>query len=106
MGEFTNGVSPEQIAASDKEVKEPDEKDEKGFETDVPDVYADGQKQGVPVFNVDKTEFFQNMSHGRKRLRFKQGSTAQQYMQKTKYRNSFWISYDDNGKKWTRKIAK
>jgi hypothetical protein len=104
MGEFTNGVSPEQIAASDKEVKTDSGEDNKGFETDVADLYADGEKQGMPVFDVNKTEFFQNMSHGRKRLRFKQGSTAQKYMQKTKYQSSFWISYDDNGKKWTRKI--
>jgi len=87
--------------------KDSDAEEVTGFDTDVPDVKADGEKNGLPVFKVGKDEFYQNMSHGRKRLRFKSGTGAQQYMQKTKYKNPFWISHDDEkGQTWTRKIHK
>lgn len=92
MSEFTTGLSPEQIASTDKEVKKSD--DEKYFKTDVDDVYADGERNGLPVFKVDKDEFYQNMRYGRKRLRFKSGTKTQNYMQKTKYKNPFWIEND------------
>ena len=102
MGELTSGGSPEQIASNDNAVKD---SGETGFDTDVPDVKADGEKLGIPVFKVDNGEFYQNMAHGRKRLRFKTGSNVQQYMQKTKYQRPFWISHDDDkGQTWTRKI--
>jgi len=106
MSELTNGQSPESIAASDHNISgsQTDSEEVKGVETDVPDVKADGEKQGLPVFNVDKDEFYQNMKHGRKRLRFKSGSSIQQYMQKTQYQRPFWISHNDNGQVWTRKV--
>lgn len=102
MGEFTSGDSPETIAAQDRAEKFPED----GFDTDVEGVKADGEKQGMPVFNVTKDEFFQNMNYGRKRLRFKSGSPIQTYMQGTRYRNPFWISYKDegSGKQYIRKI--
>jgi len=87
-----------------------DIKDDDTFETDVEGVRADGYiQQGTdkfPKFNVDKSSFFQNMTDGRKRLRFPSGSNAQQYMSNTKYgRNPFYISYtDDHGETYTRKI--
>lgn len=79
------------------------------FSTDVEGVKADGfkslGKERFPVFNVDKDNFYQNMAHGRKRLRFKSGSSAQRYMQGTKYNRPFFISYKhDNGETWTRRI--
>jgi hypothetical protein len=61
--------------------------------------------ESLPVFNVTKDEFYQNMRNGRKRLRFKSGTNAQQYMSKTKYRRPFYISYtDSDGKIYNRKI--
>jgi len=59
--------------------------------TDVGDVFADGEKDGLPVFDVGKDEFHQNMNYGRKRLRFKSGTSAQSYMAKTRYNKPFWI---------------
>ena len=102
MGEFT-GFNDEPVQ-SQEPVEKPTE-----FNTDVPDVKAkDVVKQGnleFPVFDCDKNEFFQNMEHGRKRLRFKSGSDVQKYMQNSKYRNPFYVRYtDDNGKVYTRKV--
>ena len=91
MGEFTNGETPTDQAAQDRAVTgEPGT-----IKTDVEGVFADGEKDGMPVFNVSKNCFYQNMAHGRKRLRFKNGSTAQQYMSKTRYNRSFWIQHGD-----------
>jgi hypothetical protein len=60
---------------------------------------------GMPVFKVTKAEFYQNMNYGRKRLRFQSGSPIQAYMQGTRYKNPFWISYkEDSGKEFIRKI--
>jgi len=75
-------------------------------ETDVKGVFADGEKQGSPVFNVDKHSFYQNMTFGRKRLRLKSGTAGQSYMQQTKYNRPFWMSYKDpnSGEVWTRKV--
>jgi len=69
MGEMSgrDNLPPERIAANDHATSEKPGK----VETDVPDVFADGDKGGVPVFNVGKNEFYQNMRHGRKRVRFK-----------------------------------
>ena len=111
MGEFTGDNSPPttqpeiEIAQETSQNTEEVEK----FETDVPDVKADGVVQRgtekFPIFKVDQSEFYQNMEFGRKRLRFKSGSTAQQYMNKTRYNRPFFISYTDNkGKTYSRKI--
>jgi len=104
MGEFTGveNTRPEEIAASDQAIRQ--STDDNQVNTDVDDVFADGEKMGMPVFNVDKSSFYQNMEFGRKRVRFPTGSKAQQYMQKTKYNRPFWIAHDDNGQVWTRKI--
>ena len=95
-------IRPEDIAASDHDIKQSTEDDR--VSTDVQDVFADGEKMGIPVFNVDKDEFYQNMAFGRKRLRFKSGSNTQEYMQKTQYQRPFWIAHNDNGEVWTRKV--
>lgn len=100
-GAFLDGDSPERIAARDSaETGEPGK-----VETGIKDVFADAEKQGMPVFNVSKDEFYQNMDYGRRRLRFKSGSGPQAYMQGTRYRNPFWIKYKDNGgKEYIRKV--
>jgi len=67
------------------------------FATDVPDLFADGEKGGLPVFDVSSAEFYNNMKTDRLRLRFKSGSTAQAYHQKSKYRRPFWIRNKEDG---------
>jgi len=110
MGEITGGASsgwespgsPTALAKTDHAIT-----GELGkVKTDVPDVFADGEKHGMPVFNVDRESFYQNMTHGRKRLRLKSGTSGQLYMQKTQYQRPFWLSYKDpnSGEVWTRKV--
>lgn len=104
MGDFLgaeDGHGPEQIAQQDIAVSEP----EGGFETDVEDVQAHGERQGMPVFDVEHKDFWQNMEMGRKRLRFQTDSTVQQYMQKTRYNKPFFIRYkDESGKEYIRRV--
>ncbi len=80
------------------------------FETDVKDVFADDVvKQGhneFPVFKCTKNDFYGNMTDNRKRLRFQSGSSAQQYMQQTKYKNAFYVSYTDSDNKTYRRKVK
>jgi hypothetical protein len=116
MGEFTTGSgdthNPENVTmGTDQTGAEGMSTDnsQSGFDTDVPDVRADDivrqGKDEFPCFDVDKGEFYQNMQDGRRRLRFKSGSNAQQYMSKTKYNRPFYIRHtDDDGKKFVRRI--
>ena len=84
-------------------------KDEK-FPTDVEGVEADGYiQQGTnkfPKFKVTQDEFHQNMTDGRRRLRWKTDTPVQKYMAGTKYKIPFYVSYTDekSGKVYTRKI--
>jgi hypothetical protein len=87
--------APEKAAVADINVNTPD--DSKGVKTDVDGVYADGEKTGVPVFDVSAKEFYDNMKSTRRRLRFKSGSAAQQYHSKSKYRRPFYIRNKDDG---------
>ena len=91
MSEFTNGGSPYQTAASDKIASDVPN----GIPTDVPDVFANGERNGLPVFDVSQDEFYQNMNFGRKRLRFGAGTPVQQYMQKTRYNRPFMIRHNE-----------
>jgi hypothetical protein len=82
---------------------------EEPLDTDVDGVTADGFiQQGTnkfPKFQVSREEFYQNMTDGRRRLRWKSDTPVQKYMSGTKYRNPFYVSYtDENGKTYTRKI--
>jgi len=103
MGELTNNEI--------EQVEQPEQPEENNdpIKTDVPDVYADSTvKQGnneFPVFSCSKDEFYNNMTDNRKKLRFKSGSNIQSYMQKTRYKKPFFISYtDDNNKTYKRRI--
>ena len=100
---MTSGESPGDLALKDTR---PDTKySDDGFDTDVDGVKAHGERLGLPVFNVERDEFFQNMNYGRKRLRFRSGSAVQQYMQGTRYNRPFWISYkEENGQEFIRKV--
>lgn len=100
MGELAGDYidSHESKIAQDNKMNKPDGK----VETDVAGVFADGEKEGMPVFNVSKDEFYQNMNYGRKRIRFNKGTSTQQYMRNTKYNRPFWIK--DNLDGYIRKI--
>ena len=120
MGAFTNGGGPPSTQEPEKEIEvqpdtdtgntdEPKADEPERFATDVTDVTADSELHHgnvtLPVFKVSKNEFYQNMSYGRKRLRFKSGTNAQKYMKGTKYKIPFYVSYTDSkGKTYSRKI--
>lgn len=77
--------------------------DPRGFKTDVDGIFANGERGGVPVFDVTQKEFYDNMKVDRKRLRFTPGSTAQSYHSKTRYNMPFYIRNKDDG--FMRKIG-
>jgi len=91
MGDFVGDIESKTSIEKDHEVKQVE------FDTDVPDVKADGVKMGLPVFNVDDKDFYQNFNFGRRRLRFTSGSKVQQYMAKTRYNKPFWIQHVKSG---------
>lgn len=102
MGEFSGtGLGPgEQMAKDDLNVKgEPGK-----VPTDIDGIFADGEKVGLPVFNVDKESFHQNMEYGRKRLNFPADSSVQKYLQNTRQNRPFWISYSDGNQTLVRKV--
>lgn len=103
MGAFTGDNSPP--------VNQPEtvEQDERGIPTDVEGVFAkdkrvDGGNE-FPVFDVEESDFFNNMTDNRKRLRFKSGSPAQEYLRGTHYKIPFFIRHtNSDGKSFIRKI--
>ena len=109
MGEFTDGGNnPQTGIQQDLGVSEPanTSSDDHGqstnapdgkFATDVDDVYADGTRGDLPVFDVEPDEFFKNMKMDRRRMRFAPGSKAQQYHSKSKYRRPFWVRNKNDG---------
>jgi hypothetical protein len=88
--------------------KEEDKRETEGYDTDVEGVKSqDIMKHGhneFPVFDCTENEFYQNMQNGRKRLRFKSGSAASQYMSGTKYKRPFYIRTTTPKGTFTRKI--
>ena len=103
MGEFTNGESP----TTELELQRIDVGNniENGFETDVEGVKANGEKAGMPIFDVPKDQFYSNMKADRKRLRFDADSAVTHYVQGTKYKKPFYISTtDSDGQKFLRKV--
>jgi len=106
MGAFDEAPGP---AENQQETQEVDSGEVKQHPTDVEGVFAnDVVKHGnieFPVFDCGEDEFYQNMVMGRKRLRFKSGSAASQYMSKTKYNRPFFIrTTDSKGQTFTRKV--
>ena len=109
-GAFTDGDSLENLAAQDKLAPSEDGKTEDGkLSTDVNDVFADAEvKVGTetfPVFDVSDNEFHQNMTWGRKRVRFNNETPAANYMRGSRYNRPFFIrNTDKQGKTYTRRI--
>lgn len=107
MGELSGaGISNVQgeKLSGDQAVNTPKSDDgaPKGVPTDVEGIFADGEKNGMPVFDVTPEEFFNNMKMDRKRLRFSNDSNATKYMKNTKYARPFWIRNSKDG--YLRKI--
>ena len=104
MGDFTDGsMTPNQMDVQRSE-GEPD--GEEGFDSGLEGIKADGEKDGVPIFDVSKNDFYQNMSYGRKRLRFDQGTNVQKFHSGTHYKKPFFIKHKnaDDGREYIRKI--
>lgn len=111
MGEFTGSNSNLTNAIQDVNIATGRNDGERSpFATDVEGIEADDVvKKGIeefPVFNVDTQEFFSNQKSDRKRIRFKVGSKAGQYMQKTKngLRPFYIRTTDSSGVSYTRKV--
>ena len=100
------GTTPADAAPADGDSKGGTGAEEKpkGVATDVDGIYADGVKGDTPVFDVTPEEFMNNMKMDRRRLRFKQGSKAAEYMRNTKYNRPFWIRNAKDG--YMRKISR
>ena len=115
-GRGTEASGPNQNVASDRDVRgaedagkirdlpadaadsaKNDDGTVKGVPTDAEGVFADGEKGGLPVFDVSQKEFYANMKQDRKRLRFGADSTAAKYMRTTRYRRPFYIRNKDDG---------
>lgn len=108
MGELTNNsdcISPEMEAMQQKaavQVNDPGK-----ISTDVENVYADGTKDNLPVFNIDHNDFMNTLRAERKRLRFKSDTAASQYLRGTKYARPFYLqSTDAEGKRYLRKVSR
>ena len=106
MGELAGNFqdSPEAIIAKDRDkaVEPPEGKIDTGIEG----VFADAvnSRDNLPVFKVSHDEFYQNMTQGRQRIRFKSGSAPQKFMQNGRYKQTFWIQHEKDG--YMRKVAK
>lgn len=111
MGEFTGtGDQHLKTAQSDTNMKSGTEEKPDGYPTDVEGVNADDVvkygKEEYPAFNVTPQEFFSNQRADRKKLRFKNGSKAGEYMRKTRngHRPFYIKTTAADGKQYTRKI--
>ena len=75
------------------------------IETDVPEVWADGTKDGLPIFDVSKDDFYKNLKQDRRRTRFSSETAASKYLQGTRYNKSFFVrTRDENGDAFIRKV--
>jgi hypothetical protein len=99
MGELAGNFqdSPEAKIQGDRDqaVAPPEGK----VETEFKGVFADAinKRDNLPVFKVGHGEFYQNMSAGRQRIRFKSGSDVQKYMQNGRYKRTFWLQHEKDG---------
>ena len=100
MGEFRDGVSPEQDAMISRQNSGSSEPGK--IQTDVENIFADGMKDNLPVFDVEADEFNNNMRADRKRMKYNSNPALHQYMQQTRYNRPFWVRTKDQG--YMRKI--
>lgn len=102
MGEFTSGGTLDNaLDAQRTEISDT----ENGFPTDVEGISAHGSKDGMPVFNVEEDDFYNNMKSDRKRLRFKSDNPVSQYLKSTYYKKPFYIATTNkDGQTFLRKV--
>jgi hypothetical protein len=101
-GEFFSGETHDTINLDS--LTNPGSMDDGKVETDVDGVFADGKKDGFPIFNVDRDDFFTNMKAERKRLRFKPETPASGYLRGSKYNKPFYVQYKGDDGHFLRKV--
>jgi hypothetical protein len=77
--------------------QDPDGGQDSGWDTGVNGIKSNGERGGLPVFDVTPAEFFNNMKLDRRKLVFKRGTPCQQYHRGTNYRQHFWIRNTEDG---------
>lgn len=92
MGEFTSGPTHDTI--NNIGIRGVQTENQGKVRTDLDGVFADAEKDGFPVFDVDKETFNNNMRQERKRLRFKSDTPVAQYYRMSKYNRPFYIRAD------------
>lgn len=68
-----------------------------GWDTGIEGIKANGEKGGLPVFDVTPEEFYRNMKLDRRKLVFNRGTPAQQYHARTNYKQHFYIRNKADG---------
>lgn len=104
MGELTSGgIDPGREADLTRvavQVNDPGK-----VPTDVDGVFADGQRNNLPVFDIEHDDFYNNMKADRKRVRFKTDTAATSYLRGTRYNRPFYLrTTDDKGNQLLRKV--
>jgi hypothetical protein len=105
MGEIMNGggIDPGQEAAnmrSEVQINDPGK-----IATDVEGIFADGEKNKLPVFDIAHDDFYNNMKADRQRVRFKSETAAGQYLRNTHYKRPFYLrTTDSSGQQLLRKV--
>jgi len=75
------------------------------IDSGVEGISADDLHNNTPVFDVEKSDFFNNMRKDRNRMRFGNETKPSQFMQGTKYRKPFYVRYQEkNGEKFMYKV--
>jgi hypothetical protein len=91
-GEFSSGETHDainNIAARGVQIE-----NQGKIPTDLEGIFADAEKDGFPVFDVDTDTFHNNMRQERKRLRFKSDTPVATYHRMGKYNRPFFIRAD------------
>jgi len=88
--------------SADQEVK--NAPGEEGWDTGVNGIKSQGERGGLPVFDVSPEEFYNNMKLDRRKMVFKRGTPTQQYHAGTNYKQHFRIRNTKDG--YMRKIGK
>lgn len=87
MDNFVGGDTPQSGAEQNRAAVQVNDK----ISTDVNDVFANGEKNGLYVFDVDEKDFYSNMHVDRKRTRFSSDSEAAKYLRNTRYNTPFYV---------------
>lgn len=93
-GEFTSGIEFGHDSVNNTASQGTQDETPGKVETDVEGVFADATKNNMPVFDVPKEDFYNNMKAERQRLRFSKDSSAAQYHRSSKYNRPFWLRHE------------